>query len=265
VPYTLSHIAAVLPGYRALSRAQIFSAAVIGSMVPDFGFLLLYGSPARWQTHSFLGLFTFCLPVGLLTYGLLQRLIKPAVQAILPDRAYVRLRAAHPVRRLRDLRSWIYAAGAIVLGAITHLIWDAFTHENARGVQMFPVLDKYGPELDGHPEQYYQWLQYGSSVVGLVLVLIALAIWWHHTPRPTEPPRRALSPSARRFWGALYALIPLASAAWSVRHWLTLHASYGANIAVGKIAIALMRGAALSLLLVSVLVLAWLPKQSAQV
>jgi hypothetical protein len=259
VPYTLSHVAAVLPGYRALSRAQIFSAAVIGSMVPDFGFLLLAGSPARWQTHSFVGLFTFCLPVGLITYGLLQWLIKPAVQEILPDRAYVRLRTAHPVRRLRELRAWIYAAGAIVLGAITHLIWDAFTHENARGVQMFPLLDRYGPQLDGHPEQYYHWLQYGSSVAGLAFVFIALALWWRHTPRLTQPPRRALSPSARRFWGTVYVLIPLALAGWSVRHWFTLRASYGTD--VGKIAIALMRGAALSLLLVSVLVLAWLPRQ----
>jgi hypothetical protein len=265
VPYTLSHIAAVLPGYRALSRAQIFSAAVIGSMVPDFGFLLLSGSPARWQTHSFVGLFTFCLPVGLISYGLLQWLIKPAVQEILPDRAYVRLRTAHPVRDLHDLRAWIYAAGAILLGAITHLIWDAFTHENARGVQMFPVLDRYGPELDGHPEQYYHWLQYGSSIVGLLLVLIALALWWRHTPRPAERPRRALGPGARGFWGGLYVLIPLALAAWSVRHWLTLHVSYSADIAAGKIAIALMRGAALSLLLVSVLVLACLPRQSPQV
>jgi hypothetical protein len=261
VPYTLSHIAAVLPGYRALSRAQIFSAAVIGSMVPDFGFLLLSGSPARWQTHSFVGLFTFCLPVGLITYGLLQWLIKPAVLEILPDRAYVRLRTAHPSRLLRDLRAWVYAAGAIVLGAITHLIWDAFTHENTRGMHMFPALDKYGPELDGHPVRYYHWLQYGSSIVGLMLVFIALALWWRHTPRPTERPRRALSPSARRLWGSLYVLIPLALAAWSVRHWLTLRASFSPDIAVGGIAIALIRGAALSLLFVSALLLAWLSRQ----
>ena len=60
-------------------------------------------------------------------------------------------------------------------------------------------------------------------------------------------------------------LVPFALAAWSVRHWLTLHVSYSADIAAGKIAIALMRGAALSLLLVSVLVLAWLPRQSPEV
>ena len=64
MPFTVSHIAAVLPGYRPLKRAHVLTAAVIGSMVPDFG-LLVPGFMARWQTHSLPGLFTFCLPIGL--------------------------------------------------------------------------------------------------------------------------------------------------------------------------------------------------------
>jgi Domain of unknown function (DUF4184) len=262
VPYTLSHIAAVLPGYRALSRAQVFSAAVIGSMVPDFGFLLLYGGPARWQTHSFAGLFTFCLPVGLGAYWLLQFLIKPAMLEVLPDRAYLRVRTAHPSRRLGSVRGWLYAAGAIELGAITHLIWDAFTHENARGVHMFPVLREYGPELDGHALQYYHWLQYGSSIVGLVLLIGAMALWWRHTPRPSAPPKRALGPAERVLWGIAYALLPFAAPAWSLWYWHTLHsAPISADVAIGRTATALMRGFVISLLLVSLLILARLRSQ----
>ena len=76
MPFTVSHIAAVLPGYRWFTRANIFSAAVIGSMVPDFG-LLAPGFLARWQTHSLEALFTFCLPVGLATYWLTLLLLRP--------------------------------------------------------------------------------------------------------------------------------------------------------------------------------------------
>ncbi|MGA2024684.1 MAG: DUF4184 family protein [Steroidobacteraceae bacterium] len=273
VPFTVSHVAAVLPGYRRLSRAHVFSAAVIGSMVPDFGFLLLPVSLARWQTHSAVALFTFCLPVGLCAYWLLQLLIKPALLEVLPDRAYVRLRAAHPSQRLSSTSGWLYAAIAVLLGAVTHLIWDGFTHENAHGVRMFPLLDEYGPEIDGHPMQFYNWLQYGSSVIGLMLVAMALALWWQHSPSPSQPPMRALGRSERRFWSGLYILVPLAMAALPllrihmslVSH--LIHVSPVRHLSTGflrdKIAIALMRGCALSLLLVSALVRTRLPGRRA--
>jgi hypothetical protein len=93
-----------MPLYRPLSKAHVFTAAVIGSMVPDFG-MLLPRIPARWETHSLLGLFIFCLPVGLLTYWLTQILIKPAVLETLPDHAYARLRSAHPAPSLSHSRA----------------------------------------------------------------------------------------------------------------------------------------------------------------
>ena len=93
MPFTISHIAAVLPGYRVFTRANIFSAAVIGSMVPDFG-ILLPGAISRMETHSITALCTFCLPVGLMTYWLTLLLIRPAVLEALPNGAYARLHRA---------------------------------------------------------------------------------------------------------------------------------------------------------------------------
>jgi len=218
MPFTVSHIAAVLPAHRALARARVFSAAVIGSMAPDFG-MLLPGSLARWQTHSWPGLFTFCLPVGLVAYALTLLLIKPAVLEIAPDRAYARLCAADAAAPRRPLwRSWSYAALAIFLGAVTHLVWDAFTHEDARGVRMFPVLGELGPELEGHSLHLYRWLQYGSSILGLLAVAVAVFAWLHHAPR--AHPARRLGDIERRCWSGLYLLLPAlgaALAAWHVR------------------------------------------------
>jgi hypothetical protein len=202
MPFTVSHVAAVLPGYRALARARLFTAAVIGSMVPDFG-LLLPGSLARWQTHSVQGLFTFCLPVGLAAYALTLWLIKPAVIEIVPNGPYARLQAADAAAASRHWRQWILVLLAILGGAITHLIWDAFTHENARGVRMFPVLDEYAPELDGHSLQLYHVLQYGSSVAGLLVVIAALWLWLRHAPAPAQPPPRPRRARERRCWRRL--------------------------------------------------------------
>ena len=72
MPYTLSHVAAVLPFSRLLARLQILSAMVIGSMAPDFGYLLPI-HPPRVATHSAVSLVTFSLPLGLLSYWIFQR------------------------------------------------------------------------------------------------------------------------------------------------------------------------------------------------
>src|SRR5579863_8160924 len=122
MPFTVSHIAAVLPAYRPLSRAHMFTAAVIGSMVPDFGFLLR-DWPTRLETHSFTALFTFCLPVGLVTYLITLLLVKPAVMAVVPDGAWRRLQASDAGARPLSAPSLLLAALALLGGAVTHLVW----------------------------------------------------------------------------------------------------------------------------------------------
>ncbi len=254
MPFTVSHIAAVLPGYRPLTRAQMFTAAVIGSMVPDFG-LLVPGLMARWQTHSLPALFTFCLPVGLTAYWLTMLLIRPAVLEVVPDGAYLRLRAAHPPPSIRQFSAWLYAGAALLLGAATHLIWDAFTHENARGVRMFPLLTDYGPEMSGHPLHLYRWLQYGSSLVGLAVVAAALILWLRHAPAPVEPPVRRIARPERLAWLCAYLLPPLLAMAWLFwRPWPAGQSLLASGMALGWVAVAGMRGAAASLLMVTVLI-----------
>ena len=265
MPFTVSHIAAVLPGYRPLTRARIFTAAVIGSMVPDFGVvlpsrilsLLLPGGVSRLGTHSLVGLFTFCLPVGLVTYWLTLLLIRPAALEVLPDGAYVRLRAAPPPPSIKQLSAWLYAAAALLLGACTHLVWDAFTHENARGVRMFPLLTDYGPEMSGHPIQLYRWLQHGSSAVGLAVVAGALVLWLRDAPAPPEPPVRRIAPPERLAWLGAYVLPAVLAMAWRAsRPWGPNMTAFNNSFALGVLVILGLRIAVDSLLLVSGLILA---------
>jgi len=254
MPFTVSHIAAVLPGYRPLTRAHMFTAAVIGSMVPDFG-LLVPGYVPRWQTHSLPGLVTFCLPVGLLVYWVTMLLFRPAILEVVPDGAYLRLRAGPEPPSIVSARAWLRAAVALLLGAITHLIWDAFTHENARGVRMFPLLTDYGPEMGGHSLHLWRWLQYGSSVFGLVVVGAALAVWLRHSPAPAEPVVRRIQRRERLLWLCAYLLPPLLIMGWSlVRQILGGLSPFTNGLALGLVFIRGMRYAAGSLLFVSTLI-----------
>jgi hypothetical protein len=253
MPFTISHVAAVLPLHRPLTRARMFTAAVIGSMVPDFG-LTVPGFLARVETHSIPSLITFCLPIGLLSYWLTVLLVRPAVIAVAPDGAYARLREHAPVP-IRQPAAWLAAAAALMLGAITHLVWDAFTHENARGVRMFPMLTDYGPEMAGHSLHLYRWLQYGSSLGGLAILAGALVLWLRHAPPPTERPSRPLGPTERSLWVCAYLVPPVAAVLWAIARPLPgTGSAFSSGVAFGWVAIAGMRGAIVSALLVSVLI-----------
>ena len=90
----------------------------------------------RFETHSAVALVTFCLPVGVIVYWLFQGLVKTPVIEVLPEGAYARWRPYASPARIGSARQWLLAACGVLAGAVTHLVWDAFTHEGARGVRM---------------------------------------------------------------------------------------------------------------------------------
>jgi hypothetical protein len=64
VPFTPTHIAAILPVAAAAPRPFPFSALVVGSMIPDLP--LFVTLPVTYATtHSITGLFLACLPLGM--------------------------------------------------------------------------------------------------------------------------------------------------------------------------------------------------------
>lgn len=249
MPFTIAHTAAVLPFARFL-KGPLLSAALIGSMVPDFGIFLPW-HPPRAATHSLLALATFCLPAGLASFWVFQYVIKPAVIAALP-RSHYRIAAvfARPAP-IRSPRCWTIAAAGILLGALTHLVWDAFTHEGARGVRMIPALDELAIVAGGHHVAGQRLLQDVSSVIGLAII----AWWWLRALRAVglpDPGPRRLSDRERRRWLWAYAavsvLVTLIVAA-------LMRSTEPGRVSLGNltndIAIAALRGLAASLVAVS--------------
>ena len=89
MPFTVAHVAAVLPAVRWARRLEP-SCLVIGSMSPDFEYFVR-GEQVSTISHTFVGLFAWCLPATLvLTAG---------VACWLPIRAAVRV---DPVDTLRS-------------------------------------------------------------------------------------------------------------------------------------------------------------------
>lgn len=184
MPFTVSHAAAVLPLQR-LTRSRIpLAALMIGSMAPDFAFFVPHLS--RNDTHDFDGLFLFCWPVGLIVWLFYVKVLERPTIELLPSPWRERVPRSMPVTP----RALLLASLGVIIGAITHIAWDSFTHAVTPMSNLLPVLNTEVLEFRGRTIHVYGMLQYLSSIAGM----LALAYWaWNlrNAPPPTRPPRHS--------------------------------------------------------------------------
>ena len=198
MPFTVSHAAAVLPLHRLSRNLLPMSALMIGSMAPDFGYFFSLES-SRLVTHSFMGLLTFSLPVGLCVWLFYVHVLEKATITLLGDSWHTRFaRTAATTPKLIGR-----ACIAIVVGAFTHLLWDSFTHRGTFATDAVPALLSPMPGLSWMP--VYHFLHGLSSVVGLVV----LALWAHGLRR--QPARALIRPYHISARARLVALLVLAA------------------------------------------------------
>ncbi len=193
MPFTFSHVAAVLPALRrdatgaVRGRGPLLAGALVtGSLAPDVPFFV---DSVVQGTHRFGRTAHRSAAVALLDPLLAAALaagwtaVRAPVRELLPPRwrgggAGLPVTADRPSGPAGAARFWLSAA----CGAATHLAWDAFTHQGRWGVRRYPLLER---RLGGAP--LYLWVQYASSAVGL----LAVGAW---TVR-TAPPRTQLPPA----------------------------------------------------------------------
>jgi hypothetical protein len=250
MPFTISHAAVILPFTRLLNRWRLLSACVIGAMIPDFGLFFPWRLD-RVETHSAIALITFCLPIGLITYWIFQKMIRTPVLEVLPEGAYARSRIFAAPADMGSLRQWARAACGVLAGAVTHLVWDGFTHEGARGVRMFPWLDDPLLEIGRRHWDAVRAMQDLGSLAGLVLVL-SLVVYALRPGHETTVPNRPLSVAERRAWVLAYAIAALSlSVAFCLHARMGLSAPRSVIAHVYEVAVAALRGLAAALLGVS--------------
>lgn len=218
MPFTASHAAAVLPLHRYTKLP--LTALMVGSMAPDFGYIFSYEA-SRQLTHSFAGLFVFCLPVGLLVWLFYVAILEKATITLLSDRWHTRFAHTDAITPALIARASI----AIILGAATHLLWDAFTHRGTFVTRAFPAL--LGPTPGASWMPIYHLLHGLSSIVGLVI----LVNWAQHLHR--QPAKSLIRPykiSERTRIRALW-LLGVAAVLGGLIDWLPYaHAYYDAQL-----------------------------------
>lgn len=174
VPFTISHTAAILP----LARTPLPPAAlVLGAMSPDLFYFARIGVP-RELSHSILGAITVDLLLALVAFALWVSVVRKPVLDFSPGWLRERMREE---ARWRSELGWVatsaWLVAAIVVGALTHLTWDLFTHDGSLD-GVFPVLaGEIGPlEID-------EWSHGASSIVGAIILAVWTRGWVRRTPR----------------------------------------------------------------------------------
>ncbi len=212
MPFTLAHAAAVLPFMR---QPVVPMALVAGAMAPDLPYFAMVpptygGSYAALfngiSSHEFTHILTVGMPLALVLFGFLSFLEKPLGWALpkswLPDISALGVRPptkAHVV---------LWTFHSLLLGLLTHLVWDSFTHSSGWVVQQFPLLTL--EPVVGIP--LFRLLQHGSSLAGLAI----LALWYRGRQRTSGTFGKVAVSKERKVRTMLLALVlvvPSAAAA----------------------------------------------------
>lgn len=180
MPFILVHPAAALPLHRYLKRQAVLSALIIGSMTPDMHYFLPLAI-TRGEAHSLDGLLWFCLPVGLALYLLYHFILKYPLSLLLPHSLRLRVRPWLHAGHL-PAANWKAVCLSLLVGAITHLIWDAFTHQYAAGTLALATLRKTWLTLGQYPIPGYEVLQQLSNLLGFILLSFWARQWINSQP-----------------------------------------------------------------------------------
>lgn len=178
MPWTFSHPAAVLP-LRSLGAVQFpLVPLMLGSLTPDFGYYLGSSGAAR-LAHSFTGVLVFCLPAGLLGLALLSVLWRLIIHLVPnPHRAALETLSA-PSFPFNG-KAFCVTSTAIVLGALTHVVWDSFTHATGEAVARIVFLREHLFTLGGRDVAVYTLLQHlstlarGAEAAGMMAAHVSL-------------------------------------------------------------------------------------------
>lgn len=216
MPFTASHAVVALP----FIRTPLVPAAIaIGAMTPDLP-LFVRGVGLNYSfTHTF-GNVVWTALLAFVLFLVWRVVLRPAVPELAPlwlarrlpeDWTDGGLVAAGRAVGVGQKRSYpVLLALSFLIGVISHILWDLFTHEGRWGVQLLPGLDQmWGPLLG------FKWLQHGSSVIGLAVIGIwALLRLRRQQARPGVT--QSLPQGVRVAWWLSLPVILIAALIWGL-------------------------------------------------
>ena len=173
MPFTFSHPAIVLPLSKWFKKWVSTTGLIIGSMTPDFEYFVRMKIKSEYS-HTLSGVFLFNLPLGIILAFIFHNHAKKMLFENLP--AYYKSKFniyIHFNWNKYFNINFLIVIISVILGAYSHIFWDSFTHHNGFFVTHIPILNN-SVILFGHNTYVYKFLQHGSSLIGVIVILLSL-------------------------------------------------------------------------------------------
>lgn len=173
MPFTFSHPAVILPLTYLPKKWFSLTGLVIGSLMPDFEYFLRMRIKSNYS-HTLDGLFWFDLPLGLLLTFIFHDIVRNSLFDNLPTF----FKSRFSIFRQFDWnehfkRNWFVVVISILIGAVSHILWDSFTHERGYFVQTIPTLTN-TIDLCGRQIPILKILQHSSTIIGGLVIAFAI-------------------------------------------------------------------------------------------
>lgn len=173
MPFTFSHPAIVLPLTYLPKRWFSLTGLVIGSLTPDFEYFLRMKVQSNYS-HTLSGLFWFDIPLGLLLAFIFHNFVRESLVDNLPITLKSRLSFFWQFNWNNHFKKkWFVILVSILIGAVSHLFWDSFTHIHGYFVEVIPMLEN-KVDILGSQIPIFKILQHSSTLLGGIVISFAL-------------------------------------------------------------------------------------------
>ncbi len=160
MPATCAHPLIIIP-LKKLFPSLSLIALVIGSMGPDIAYFMPFLQIPRTLTHSVSDIFICSYPMALVAYYTYIYLLRKPLYKSLPWN----------ISQSHETGSFISITISLILGIVSHIAIDSFTHADTITSNVIPILSKYLFSI-GNSEFYtYTILQYWFSLFGTIAVM----------------------------------------------------------------------------------------------
>jgi len=171
MPFTFSHPAIILP-LRYLPKSWFsLTALIIGSLTPDFEYFIRMKVKSDYS-HTLSGIFWFDLPLALLLTFIFHNIVRNHLFLNLPLLIKSRILIFTDFNwNIYFKNNWIIVLISLLIGIISHIFWDSFTHNHGYFVNQIDAfrntLSIFGTEIP-----IWKIAQHGSTFIGSIIILI---------------------------------------------------------------------------------------------
>ena len=168
MPFTFSHPALAVPFYLAKKRWFSLTGLVAGSIAPDFAYFIHMRKAVSRFSHTIPGIFAFDLPIAICLAIIFHSIVKAPLVNHLPRPFYRRFGPYAQGHWTGFGEKPLIIILSILIGAGTHLLWDAVTHSTMdwEGVKSIES-DFMGHHLTANA---YRIIHIVNSIIGLLFL-----------------------------------------------------------------------------------------------